>query len=97
MDSALFFSTQTGYRPDFKRWNYDPSKALAILKKHCVAGSGPSTPSAGNTKIWQCAGLPATFNWTWAAGRADWTTSEQIASGGAASRSASGSTSGRCP
>ena len=81
LDNALFFSTQTAYRPDFQRWNYDPAKALAILKKHCVAGSGPSTPSPANTKIWQCAGLPATFNWTWAAGRDDWTTSEQIASG----------------
>jgi len=81
LESALFFSTQTGYRPDFKRWNYDPSKALAILKKHCVPGSGPSTPSTGNTKIWQCAGLPATFDWTWGAGRDDWTTSEQIAGG----------------
>jgi peptide/nickel transport system substrate-binding protein len=81
MQSVLFFPTQTGYRPDFKRWNYDPSKALAILKKHCVAGSGPSVPSADTTKIWQCAGLPATFEWTWAAGRDDWTTSEQIASG----------------
>ena len=81
LQSALFFSTETGYRPYFKRWSYDPSKALAILKKHCVAGSGPSTPSTGNTKIWQCAGLPATFDWTWAAGRDDWTTSEQVASG----------------
>jgi peptide/nickel transport system substrate-binding protein len=81
LQNALFFSTQTGYRPDFKRWNYNPSKALAILKKHCVAGSGPSIPSVGNTKTWQCAGLPATFNWTWAAGRDDWTTSEQIARG----------------
>ena len=80
LQSALFFSTQTGYRPDFQRWNYDPAKALAILKKHCVAGSGPSI-QRGNTKIWQCAGLPATFDWTWGAGRDDWTTSEQIARG----------------
>jgi ABC-type transport system substrate-binding protein len=77
----MFFATQTGYRPDFTRWNYDPAKALAILKKHCVAGSGPSVSSPGNTKTWQCAGLPARFDWTWAAGRDDWTTSEQIARG----------------
>jgi ABC-type transport system substrate-binding protein len=81
LQSAIFFSTQTAYRPDFQRWNYDPSKALAILKKHCVPGSGPTSPSAGNTRTWQCAGLPATFTWTWGAGRDDWTTSEQIAKG----------------
>jgi peptide/nickel transport system substrate-binding protein len=81
LDSAIFVSTQTGYRPDFRRWSYNPSKALAILKKHCVAGSGPSTPNASNTRIWRCAGLPATFGWTWGAGRDDWTTSEQVARG----------------
>jgi len=80
LNSALFFSTETGYRPAFQRWDYDPSHALRILKKHCAAGSGPSAPTRGNSKIWQCAGLPATFNWTWGAGREDWTTSERIAS-----------------
>lgn len=79
LDNVIFYSTESSYRPDFQRWNYDPAKALAILKKHCTPGTGPSTPNAANAKIWQCAGLPATFNWTWGAGRDDWTTSEQIA------------------
>jgi len=79
LQSALFFSTETGYRPAFQRWDYNPSQALRILKKHCAAGSGPSAPTPGNTKTWQCAGLPATFTWTWGAGRQDWTTSEQVA------------------
>jgi peptide/nickel transport system substrate-binding protein len=81
LDSGVFYSTEKGYRPDFRRWNYDPAKALAILKAHCAAGSGPAASNPTNTKIWQCAGLPATFNWTWTAGRDDWTTSEQIANG----------------
>jgi ABC-type transport system substrate-binding protein len=79
LQSALFFTTETGYRPAFQRWDYNPSEALRILKKHCAAGSGPSVPTKGNAKIWQCAGLPATFTWTWGTGRQDWTTSEQVA------------------
>jgi peptide/nickel transport system substrate-binding protein len=79
LDDVLFYSTEKGYRPSFRRWDYNPRKALAILKKHCVAGSGPAVPDSANTKIWQCAGLPATFNWSWVAGRDDWTTTEQLA------------------
>src|SRR6266404_1640528 len=52
LDSLLFYSAGTDYRPDFRRWNYNPAKALAILKQHCVAGSGPSLPSLANTKTW---------------------------------------------
>jgi peptide/nickel transport system substrate-binding protein len=79
LDNIVVYSTESGYRPDFRRWDYNPEKAVALLKRHCVAGSGPSAPSAGNTRIWQCAGLPATFNWEWGAGREDWTVSEQVA------------------
>jgi peptide/nickel transport system substrate-binding protein len=81
LDSMVFYSTERHYRPDFQRWDYNPAKALALLRKHCVVGSGPSAPSPANAKVWQCAGLPAAFNWTWVAGRDDWTTTEQIASG----------------
>jgi len=80
LQSALLFSNQAGYRPAFQGWNYNPKAALGLLKSHCTAGSGPSAPARGNTKIWQCAGSPATFNWTWGAGRDDWTTSERVAS-----------------
>ena len=79
LDNMIFYANQAPYRPDFGRWNYNPAKALGILKEHCDAGSGPPAPSPANTKTWQCAGLPATFNWSWGAGRDDWTTSEQIA------------------
>ena len=79
LDSAIFYSAQSAYRRDFARWNFDPVKALAILKQHCTAGSGPSAPSPANTKIWQCAGLPATFNWTWNVNFDYWRVTEQIA------------------
>jgi ABC-type transport system substrate-binding protein len=79
LDNIVLYSTESGYRPDFRRWDYNPRKALDFLKKHCSAGTGPTVPSAGNTKIWQCAGLPATFNWEWIAGRDDWTTTERVA------------------
>jgi ABC-type transport system substrate-binding protein len=79
LDNIVFYSNDPSYRPDFRRWDYNPSKALALLRKHCSAGSGPPSPNPANTKVWQCAGLPAVFNWMWAAGRDDWTTSEQIA------------------
>ena len=79
LDNMVFYATERDYRPDFRRWDYNPRHALALMKKHCAAGTGPATPNRNNTKIWQCAGLPATFNWEWAAGRDDWTTTEQLA------------------
>lgn len=79
LDNAFFYSTQTPYRPDFHRWNYDPAKALAVLKKHCAAGSGPAAPSPANSRVWRCSGLPATFNWTWKVDNDSWRATEQIA------------------
>jgi ABC-type transport system substrate-binding protein len=78
-ESLLFRPGQAGYRPDFARWDYDPRKALAILKAHCTSGSGPNVPDPANTKIWQCAGLPATFRWTWRIDNVARTTIEQLA------------------
>jgi ABC-type transport system substrate-binding protein len=78
-DNLLSFPGQAAYRPDFSRWDYNPRKALAILKRHCTRGTGPSSPSAANTKIWRCGGVAATFRWEWIASDADRTTIEQIA------------------
>ena len=77
-NNLIFFSTQKDYQPDFARWSYNPTKALAILKAHCAGGTGPSAPNSSNTKVWQCSGLPATFNWTWKISNDTWTTTEQI-------------------
>jgi peptide/nickel transport system substrate-binding protein len=76
-DSLLFFSTHAGYEPDFGRWNYNPAKSLAIMKAHCTGG--PAAPSPGNAKVWQCAGLPATFRYVWPVASRDRTTVEQLA------------------
>jgi ABC-type transport system substrate-binding protein len=78
-NSLIFFPQDAGYRADFRRWNYNPRKALALLRSHCVAGSGPAAPRVGNEKIWRCSGFPATFRWTWTATNVRRTTAEQIA------------------
>jgi ABC-type transport system substrate-binding protein len=66
MDNMIYFSTQAPYKPNYARWSYNPARALAILKKHCTGG--PSSPTASNSDIWQCSGLPARFRWTWGVG-----------------------------
>jgi peptide/nickel transport system substrate-binding protein len=77
LDSLLLFATEAGYTPDFARWNYNPARAIAILKAHCAGG--PNKPDPGNDKVWQCSGLPATFRWTWGAESAARTDTEAIA------------------
>lgn len=42
------------------QFNYNPSKAIALLKKHCTGG--PTKASNGNSKIWTCSGHQASFN-----------------------------------
>jgi len=76
MNNTVYYSTEAAYKPDFQRWNHNPAKALELLKKHCTGG--PSSPDQSNSKIWQCSGLPAAFDWTWTAGNAVRATSEQI-------------------
>jgi Bacterial extracellular solute-binding proteins, family 5 Middle len=65
VDNLLFFPGEEGYRPDFARWEYDPTEALALLKRHCTGG--PAAPDPATTKVWQCTGLPAVFRYTWPA------------------------------
>jgi peptide/nickel transport system substrate-binding protein len=65
LDSLLFYPRQPGYKPDFARWDYNPAKALSIMKAHCTGG--PNRPDPNNDKIWRCSGLPAIFSWTWRA------------------------------
>jgi ABC-type transport system substrate-binding protein len=76
MNGALYYQTQSGYAQNFSKFNYSPTKALAIMAKHCTGG--PSSPDPSNSKIWQCSGLPATFTWTWTASNSVRTTTEQI-------------------
>jgi peptide/nickel transport system substrate-binding protein len=76
LDSLVYYQVDAAYKPDFGKWNYSPTKALALLKSHCTGG--PSAPSAGNSSYWTCAGLPAKFRYTWTASNATRTTQEAI-------------------
>jgi ABC-type transport system substrate-binding protein len=74
MNNMIYYSTQAGYKPDFAPFNFNATKALALLKKHCTGG--PATPGAGGT--WTCSGLPAKFRWSWTATNATRTNTEAI-------------------
>jgi peptide/nickel transport system substrate-binding protein len=76
LNSLVYYPVDASYREDFKKWNYNPAKALALLKAHC--SGGPSTPSAGNSNYWTCSNLPAKFRYTWTASNATRTTQEAI-------------------
>jgi len=76
MNGMFYYSTQSGYTDDFKKWDYNQAKAIALLKKHCTGG--PSTASASNTAFWTCSGLPAKFRWSWTASNATRTNTEAI-------------------
>ena len=76
-NNNIYYSTQAAYKADFAKWNYNPTKAIALLKKHGCTG-GPSAPDPNNSSYWTCAGLPATFNWTWTATNSVRTTTQAI-------------------
>jgi peptide/nickel transport system substrate-binding protein len=77
IDSALYYQTESAYTHDFSKWTFDPKKALGLLAKHC--SGGPTSVDPGNSKIWTCAGLPASVNWSWTSGNSVRATSEAIA------------------
>jgi ABC-type transport system substrate-binding protein len=76
LDNILFYSTDAEYKPDFAQWNFNPAKALALLKQHCQGG--PAAVSQSNTATWTCSGYPAKFRYTWTASNATRTTQEAI-------------------
>jgi ABC-type transport system substrate-binding protein len=45
----------------FKKYNFNPKKAIATLKKGGCTG-GPSAPSSGNSKVWTCGGQKTEFH-----------------------------------
>lgn len=63
LNSAIYFSTQSNYHPYFSKWNYNQTKALALLKKHCTGG--PTSPDPNTSAEWTCSGYPATFQFSW--------------------------------
>jgi ABC-type transport system substrate-binding protein len=76
LNSLVFYESDQRYTPDFARWNYNPTKGLALLKKNCTGG--PSAPNANNNSYWTCKGYPAKFRFTWTASNATRTTQEAI-------------------
>ena len=74
LDSIVYYPADAAYKPDFAKWNYDPKKALALLKANC--SGGPST--VGGSGTWTCKGFPAKFRYTWTASNATRTTQEAI-------------------
>ena len=76
LNSLVVFQADSRYKNYFNKWNYNPTKALALLKKHCTGG--PSTPTEGNTSYFTCSGYPAKFAYTTTAGNSRRETSEAI-------------------
>ncbi|HET8894264.1 MAG TPA: ABC transporter substrate-binding protein [Gaiellaceae bacterium] len=76
LNNALYYATQATYTADFAKWSFNPTKALVLLKAHC--SGGPSSVDPNTSAIWTCAGLPATFNWTWTATNSVRTTTQAI-------------------
>jgi ABC-type transport system substrate-binding protein len=76
LNNILYYQSDSAYKPDFGKWNYSQTKALALLKKHCTGG--PSSPNPNNDNYWTCAGYPAKFRYTWTASNATRTTQEAI-------------------
>jgi ABC-type transport system substrate-binding protein len=78
LNSLVYFqSDKAHYKNFFNKWNYNPAKAISILKAHGCTG-GPSTPTNGNTNYFTCSGLPAKFSYTTASDNARRVTSETI-------------------
>jgi len=60
----------------FKKYNFNPKNAIKLLKSHGCTG-GPSSPSAGNSKVWTCGGKKTEFRFDTTT-RASRVTSSQI-------------------
>jgi peptide/nickel transport system substrate-binding protein len=56
-----FGSPANGKFAYFKKYNFNPKKAIATLKSHGCTG-GPASPSSGNTKVWTCGGQKTEFH-----------------------------------
>jgi peptide/nickel transport system substrate-binding protein len=65
LNSAVYFSTQATYKPDFQKWNFNAAKALAILKAKCTGG--PTSVDPNTSAVWTCSGYPAEFRFSWTA------------------------------
>jgi peptide/nickel transport system substrate-binding protein len=74
LDNIVYYQADPSYKPDFGKWNFNPAKALALMRRHCTGG--PAKLGASGT--WSCGGLPASFRFTWTTSNATRTTQEAI-------------------
>ena len=57
LDNLVFKPFEKGtYQPHFKKWVYNPSRVISILKGRGCTG-GPDAPSATNTAVFSCPGV----------------------------------------
>ncbi len=76
LNNLLYYQSQDAYRPDFQQWDFNPAKALSLLKAHC--SGGPASVSASNSATWTCSGYPAKFLYTWTESNARRTAQEGL-------------------
>jgi len=75
LNNLVYYQGDAGYRSDFSRWNFNPKRSLALLKKHCTGGP---TTVGGSGGTWTCSGVQAKLRFTWTASNATRTTQEAI-------------------
>ena len=68
LDNLVYYQSDNAYKPDFAKWQFNPAKSLALMKKHCTGG--PSTVSQSNYDTWTCSGYQARVSYTWTAANA---------------------------
>jgi ABC-type transport system substrate-binding protein len=77
LNSLVVFQDDPRYGNFFNKWNYNPQKAINLLKAHGCTG-GPSHPTNGNTNYFTCGGHQAQFQFMYASDNARRVTSFQI-------------------
>src|SRR5258705_2576290 len=49
LNSLVYYQSDNAYKPDFAKWEFNPTKSLALLKKHCTGGPAAVSPSNSDT------------------------------------------------
>lgn len=77
LNSLLVFQSDARYKNYFKKWNYNPKKAISTLRSHGCKG-GPSKPTNGNSNYYSCGGHQAAMQFMYANDNPRRVASEQI-------------------
>ena len=95
LDSIVYYQSDAAYKPDFAKWNFNPAKALALLKKHCTGG--PTSPCRRATPTLDVLRLPGSVPLHVDGVERDPHDAGSDHQGSSSSRSASTSPTPRCP